>query len=64
MSYEFKVEDVEYIRHEGKPYLATLYRPQGTGPFPIIVELHGGAIWASSVVGQGSRFTFSLPVRK
>lgn len=29
----------------------------------LLVELHGGAIWASSVVGQGSRFTFSLPVR-
>jgi signal transduction histidine kinase/HAMP domain-containing protein len=28
-----------------------------------LVELHGGAIWASSVVGQGSRFTFALPVR-
>ena len=47
MSYEFKVEDVEYIRHEGKPYLATVYRPQGTGPFPIMVELHGGA-WCRS----------------
>ena len=28
-----------------------------------LVELHGGSIWASSVVGQGSRFTFALPVR-
>src|SRR5262249_58501896 len=28
-------------------YLATIYRPQGTGPFPIIVELHGGA-WCRS----------------
>lgn len=29
-----------------------------------LVELHGGSIWASSVVGQGSRFTFALPVRQ
>lgn len=28
-----------------------------------LVELHGGAIWASSVVGQGSRFTFAVPIR-
>ena len=43
MSYEIKIEDVEYTRHGGPPQLARLYRPQGTGPFPIMVELHGGA---------------------
>jgi acetyl esterase/lipase len=43
MSYQVKVEDVEYLRHGGTPYLATLYRPQGPGPFPMMVELHGGA---------------------
>jgi acetyl esterase len=45
MSYDIKVEDVEYLRHDGGPLLARLYRPQGSGPFPIMVELHGGA-WA------------------
>jgi acetyl esterase/lipase len=43
MSYEIKVEDVEYLRHGDVSLLARLYRPQGTGPFPIMVELHGGA---------------------
>ena len=47
MSYEVKVEDVEYLRHGTTPYLATIYRPQGPGPFPIMVELHGGA-WCRS----------------
>jgi len=47
MSHDFTVEDVEYTRHGGTPLLARLYRPQGTGPFPIMVELHGGA-WCRS----------------
>jgi acetyl esterase/lipase len=41
--YEIDVEDIEYIRHGGKPLLMRLYRPRGAGPFPVIVDLHGGA---------------------
>ncbi|PYN79647.1 MAG: hypothetical protein DMD96_17095 [Candidatus Rokuibacteriota bacterium] len=52
MSYEIKVEDVEYIRHAGTPQLARLYRPQGAGPFPIVVELHGGAWCRSDRLGD------------
>ena len=37
------IEDVEYLRHRGKPLLARLFKPRGTGPLPLIVELHGGA---------------------
>ena len=27
-----------------------------------LIELHGGQIWVESAVGQGSRFTFTMPV--
>jgi acetyl esterase/lipase len=37
------VEDVEYLRHGDRPLLARLFRPRGTGPFPLMVDLHGGA---------------------
>ena len=47
MHHDIKVEDVEYNRHGGTPLLMRLYRPQGAGPFPIMVELHGGA-WCRS----------------
>jgi acetyl esterase/lipase len=40
---EIDVSDVEYIRHGNKPLLARLYKPRGTGPFPLIIDLHGGA---------------------
>src|SRR4029453_546215 len=41
--YEIDVEDVEYLRHGSKPLLARLYQPRGKGPFPVIIDLDGGA---------------------
>src|SRR5712692_8362149 len=46
-TYEIAVEDVEYLRHGDRPLLARVYKPLGTGPFPLVVELHGGA-WVHS----------------
>src|SRR5215510_3483526 len=42
-TYDIDVADVEYLRHEGEPLLARLFKPRGNGPFPLIIELHGGA---------------------
>ena len=42
-SYQVETEDVEYLRHGDSPLLARLFKPQGDGPFPVMVELHGGA---------------------
>lgn len=36
-------EDLEYHRPAGTPLLARFYRPEGQGPFPAVVEVHGGA---------------------
>ena len=41
--YEVDVRDVEYQSQGGKPWLARIYQPKGTGPFPTIVDVHGGA---------------------
>jgi len=43
MSHQIDVQDVEYLRHGDKPLLARLFKPRGDGPFPMIVDLHGGA---------------------
>ena len=42
-AYDVDVEDVEYLRHGDKPLLMRLYKPRGAGPFPIVINLHGGA---------------------
>ena len=42
-SHPIDVEDVEYLRHGDRPLLARLFRPRGQGPFPLVLQLHGGA---------------------
>lgn len=46
MPYAFTTETVEYIRHGDTPIMAKLYKPSGDGPFPMIIDLHGGA-WSN-----------------
>jgi acetyl esterase len=45
-AHAFTTKDIEYLRHGATPLLLRLYRPEGRGPFPVVVELHGGA-WSS-----------------
>lgn len=46
-THEFDVQDVEYLRHGDKPFLARVFKPRGDGPFPALVDLHGGA-WCNA----------------
>jgi acetyl esterase/lipase len=41
--FEVDVRDFEYQRIASKPWLARIYRPKGSGPFPTVVDVHGGA---------------------
>lgn len=40
---EVDIEEVEYVRHGDRPLLARIFQPRGAGPFPAVVEAHGGA---------------------
>jgi len=42
-SFEVKWRDVEYRRDGSRSWLARVYEPQGGGPFPALLEIHGGA---------------------
>ena len=48
-SFEVKVWDVEYRRAAGEAWLARIYQPRGKGPFPALLDVHGG-VWS-----QGDR---------
>jgi len=63
------VEDLDRIFEEfeqGRSEAGTLLEGTGLG-LPLsrrFVELHGGRLWAESVVGAGSTFHFTLPVEQ
>ncbi|MBZ5560532.1 MAG: alpha/beta hydrolase [Acidobacteriia bacterium] len=42
--FDVKVSEVEYRKTKaGRSLLARIYQPAGTGPFPTLLDLHGGA---------------------
>jgi acetyl esterase len=47
----FQMRDVEYLQVDGKTFQATVYQPEGSGPFPVILDVHGGA-WVREDVSR------------
>jgi acetyl esterase/lipase len=42
--YELEVSEMQYLRKPGmRPLMARVYKPKGAGPFPVLLDLHGGA---------------------
>jgi len=58
-AYSFSVEDVEYLSHDGNPLLLRLFKPKGAGPFPLMIDLHGGA-WCSQDRTSDATFNEAL----
>ena len=50
-TYEYTTQDVEYLRHGERGFMARLFKPQGSGPFPAVVEVHGGA-WCNGDLNE------------
>jgi acetyl esterase/lipase len=41
--FEVQTTDVEYRKDGDESWLATIYQPKGKGPFPALLDVHGGA---------------------
>ena len=50
-THEFTTKDIEYLRHGDRPLMLRLFTPAGEDPFPIVVDLHGGAWNTGDVTG-------------
>jgi acetyl esterase/lipase len=55
----FTVEDIEYLHHDGKPLLLRLFQPNGVGPFPLLIDVHGGA-WCGQDRSSDALFNEAL----
>ena len=40
---EVQIHDIEYRRHQNESWKARIYQPRGNGPFPALLDVHGGA---------------------
>ena len=40
--FDVETTDVVYLEHQSGSLLATIYQPQGDGPFPGLLDVHGG----------------------
>jgi len=48
-------EDIDYIRHGESAQMLRLFKPSGAGPFPTVVDLHGGAWCKGDLTGCQDR---------
>ncbi len=51
--YPVEARDVEYRRAGDEGFLARVYQPQGTGPFPALIDIHGGQWTRGDRTGNG-----------
>ena len=58
-AYEFLVKDLPYQRNGDKVRLARLYQPAGAGPFPAVLQVHGGA-WTNKDRTDGQNTALDL----
>ena len=57
--FDFKISETEFRRAPKRVLMARVYQPQGDGPFPVLLDLHGGA-WNNKDRGANAMMDESL----
>jgi acetyl esterase/lipase len=57
--FEIKTWDTEFRKAPKRTLMARVYQPQGSGPFPVLLDLHGGA-WNNQDRGANAMMDESL----
>jgi len=52
---DYTTEDIAYLQHGGTSLKLRFLRPGGAGPFPLVVDLHGGAWTMGDLTGCQDR---------
>ncbi len=50
-SHAFTIEDRTYLTVAGRDLAMRIFRPEGAGPFPAVIDLHGGA-WSKGTLDE------------
>ncbi len=57
--FDIKISETEFRRAPKRVLMARVYQPQGNGPFPVLLDLHGGA-WNNKDRGANAMMDESL----
>ncbi len=57
--FDIKISETEFRRSPQRVLMARVYQPQGNGPFPVLLDLHGGA-WNNKDRGANAMMDESL----
>ena len=57
--FDIKISETEFRRAPKRVLMARVYQPQGDGPFPVLLDLHGGA-WNNKDRGANAMMDESL----
>jgi acetyl esterase/lipase len=60
--YEFDASDHVYSHQGGEDWLARVYRPRGPGPFPAVLNVHGG-VWVRKERTRNNELSEALAAR-